>query len=265
MPRSTIPFALLSAAVMPHALAAETLPRLKFEHKNWEIACDNTRTCRAAGSQIEDVVPNGSILLSRKAGPHQPVVVALQLAETADDSVTPVSLSMRIGKRQPGAVKMDRENRTGTLLPEQTTALLHALTDHEPIAWTAGRVSWSISKMGANAVLLKMDEFQGRLDTPGALIRKGTRPESSVLSALLAPVLLGPHIKPGQAEPTLSAQQTLGLLEELRKSVKEVTAKTSHRHPVRRRRWCWSHCPTRPCWSRPNAGAAPTTRAAATG
>jgi len=73
-------------------VAAETLPRLQFEHKDWEIARDNTRTCRAAGYQIGDVVPNASVLLTRKAGPHQPVVVALQLAQTADDSATPVSL-----------------------------------------------------------------------------------------------------------------------------------------------------------------------------
>jgi len=36
-------------------------------------------------------------------------------------------------------------------------------------------------------VLLKMDEFQGRLDTPGALVRKGNKSESSALPPLPAP------------------------------------------------------------------------------
>jgi hypothetical protein len=32
-----------------------------------------------------------------------------------------------------------------------------------------------------------MDEFQGRIGTPGALVRKGTRPEATVLPPLPAP------------------------------------------------------------------------------
>ncbi|RYE66259.1 MAG: DUF1176 domain-containing protein, partial [Oxalobacteraceae bacterium] len=68
MSRLTIPFTVLSGAVVLHAVAADTLPQVRFEHKDWEIACDNTRTCRAAGYQTEDVVPNASILLTRHAG-----------------------------------------------------------------------------------------------------------------------------------------------------------------------------------------------------
>lgn len=221
MPRSTLLLPLLCGAVFLHASAADKLPQVQFEHKDWEIACDNTRTCRAAGYQTEDVVPNASVLLTRKAGPNQPVVAELQLAQTADDDATPATLQMSIGRRSLGTVKMDREHRAGQLSPEQTTALLAALPNKDPVAWTAGKTSWSISKMGANAVLLKMDEFQGRLDTPGALIRKGSKPESSALPALPAPVVLSPHIKPGQAEPRLSAAQTKGLLAELRQSDKE--------------------------------------------
>jgi hypothetical protein len=52
-------------------------------------------------------------------------------------------------------------------------------------------------------VLLKMDEFQGRLGPPGALVRKGERPESSVLPALPVPVVIQPALaapRPGDAE-----------------------------------------------------------------
>jgi len=38
-------------------------------------------------------------------------------------------------------------------------------------------------------VLLKLDEFQGRLDTPGALLRKGEADEGRVLPALPMPVV----------------------------------------------------------------------------
>ncbi|RZI54672.1 MAG: DUF1176 domain-containing protein, partial [Pseudomonas sp.] len=35
-----------------HALAADGDPP-SFSYKDWEVACDNTRTCRAAGYQSE--------------------------------------------------------------------------------------------------------------------------------------------------------------------------------------------------------------------
>jgi dipeptidyl aminopeptidase/acylaminoacyl peptidase len=36
------------------------------------------------------------------------------------------------------------------------------------LAWTGNGTTWTISTAGTNAVLLKMDEFQGRLNTPSA-------------------------------------------------------------------------------------------------
>ncbi|WP_425493064.1 DUF1176 domain-containing protein [Novilysobacter antarcticus] len=38
-------------AVAPLANAAE--PGIEFSHDDWTLACDNTRTCRAAGYQSE--------------------------------------------------------------------------------------------------------------------------------------------------------------------------------------------------------------------
>ncbi|MFM5113577.1 DUF1176 domain-containing protein [Aeromonas hydrophila] len=39
---------------------------LSFQHKDWELACDNTRTCRAAGYSAES--GGLSVLLTREAG-----------------------------------------------------------------------------------------------------------------------------------------------------------------------------------------------------
>ena len=49
--------------------------------------------------------------------------------------------------------------------------------------------AWPLSERGAGPLLLKMDEFQERLHTPGALVRKGAQPESKVPSAVPAPSL----------------------------------------------------------------------------
>lgn len=59
---------------------ADQLVGMSFSHHDWEIACDNTRTCRAAGyhSEEEDA-PAVSVLLTRKAGPHQPVTGKLMI------------------------------------------------------------------------------------------------------------------------------------------------------------------------------------------
>ena len=93
---------------------------------------------------------------------------------------------MHIDGRALGEVKIG-DNATGELTAVQTAALLGALAKNARLSWSAKGKSWTVSTKGANAVLLKMDEFQGRLGTPGALVRKGTKSEATVLPALPAP------------------------------------------------------------------------------
>ena len=56
--------------------AADKNAAVQFEHKDWALQCDNTRTCRAVGYQAEagDSEPV-SVLLTREAGPDTPVQV----------------------------------------------------------------------------------------------------------------------------------------------------------------------------------------------
>ena len=45
------------------------LQGLYFQHQDWELACDNTGTCRAAGYQSDDDFEQPiSMLLTRQAG-----------------------------------------------------------------------------------------------------------------------------------------------------------------------------------------------------
>jgi hypothetical protein len=78
-------------------------------------------------------------------------------------------------------VAFDSDSLLGELNPAQTKALLAALTRKSSIEFVRKGSTWALSDTGAAAVLLKMDEFQGRLGTPGALIRPGTQPESKAL------------------------------------------------------------------------------------
>jgi hypothetical protein len=220
MERHYLPLLMLSASALVHAYPRSDLPSIKFAYKDWEIACDNTRTCRAAGYHAEDDAPNASILLTRLAGPDQPVRVELQLADDPDHPSVPSSLQMTIGGRAFGTVRIDGTNNKGTLSAAQTSALLPALLKDGELAWTGGGKRWTISPAGANAVLMKMDEFQGRIDTPGALVRKGGKAESSALPALPLPVVEAVSVPTGdKAAVQLDARQQHALLAALRKTI----------------------------------------------
>jgi hypothetical protein len=85
------------------------------------------------------------------------------------------------------------------LTPEQVAALLAALVRSSRIELSDGKTVWRLSDQGAAAVLLKMDEFQGRIGTPGALARKGKKDEAGVPAALPAPVIVS--VKPDAPLP----------------------------------------------------------------
>ena len=208
--RDALCLAMLAAGCI--AQAAETAG-LSFSHGSWELACDNTRTCRAAGYHQEggsdddsdaDAGGNGepmpvSVLFTRKAGPDEPVHGEFQIGnpgdgETTDTLPPTLALTMTINGQPHGKVVIKQGKWTVDLAPQQTQALLAALTRSSRIAWSDGVHTWRLSDKGAAAVLLKMDEFQGRLGTPGALVRKGSRSESSVLPALPVPVIVAAAI-----------------------------------------------------------------------
>ncbi|SKA27431.1 DUF1176 domain-containing protein [Novilysobacter spongiicola] len=175
------------AAAAPPSLAAE--PTVSFTHHDWTLACDNTRTCRAAGYQDYNDELAVSVLLTREAGPRAAVSGQLMLGQY-EEAVGPVELSLHINGRDLGPVDGASGDGSVALSPAHVDALFQALAGDADIAFVAddGR-RWRLSDKGATAVLLKMDEFQGRLHTPGALVRQGTRSEDDVLPSLPAPTI----------------------------------------------------------------------------
>lgn len=173
-------------AAAPAQAAANNEPA-SFQHKDWALQCDNTRTCRAVGYQSEagDSEPV-SILLTREAGPGTPVVVDLQVSS---EKANPAQLHLKVGKLSLPSLTAQTE--TAHVPAAQVPRLLQELLRNDEATVTAGKDQWTLSLAGASAVLLKMDEVQGRVGTPGALVRRGTRPESSVLPALPAPTVKG--------------------------------------------------------------------------
>ncbi|MGK9172439.1 DUF1176 domain-containing protein [Yokenella regensburgei] len=163
-----------------------------FNHKDWEVVCDNTLTCRAAGySQEEEVAGGsvGSVLLTRKAGADTPVTVDVVLAEMeADETVQQPKLTLWVDGTDRGEVEA-QDSDTWHLSDAQTSALIAAVKGSGKVEFRGGAKPFILSGDGATAVLLKMDDVQGRVGTPGALSKKGDKPESGVTAPVPAPVI----------------------------------------------------------------------------
>ena len=157
-----------------------------FEHGDWQLACDNTRTCRAAGYSAEGDTQPASLLFTRDAGPGTSVEGELQLGDFGDDSTIPANVRLAIGGKSAGVIPLDKDGHAD--LPSTVVAaLLKAFAGKGRVSFSAGGETWRISGEGATAVLLKMDDLQGRVGTPGALVRRGGTSESAVLPPLPAP------------------------------------------------------------------------------
>lgn len=182
---------------------------ISFEHQDWEIACDNTGTCRAAGYQAEgDGLPL-SVLLTRKAGASQAVHAELKLGTTdyVENQPTPQSVSMWINGKNYGSVDLANEALNGDLNQRQISALTQELAGNARIEFKSGKKVWRLSDSGATAVLLKMDALQGRVGTTGALIKKGKNSEADVFKPRPVPVVT--WVKPNEKINKSPAMQRL--------------------------------------------------------
>lgn len=168
-----------------------------FSHQDWEIACDNTRTCRAAGYQGDNNELSVSVLLTRMAGADEPAKGRLQIGdagdgETQNTSSASFKAELKVNNKNYGKVQLS--DNQGDLSADQVTALVNALGRASNIEFVVENKVWHLSDKGAAAVLLKMDEFQGRIRTIGALIKKGHNNEAKVLKSLPKPVIHVPKI-----------------------------------------------------------------------
>lgn len=179
------------------AAGAQAKPIVSVQYKDWSVICDNTRHCEAAGYQTEsgdDATQSDPVVLvlRRDAGPGAPLSAMLEVSVNEGGEAGP--LTVKAGKVSVGPHPSGQE-----LNKDQLTKLWPALLKAPTAEASDGKRRWIVSLAGLNAALLKMDEVQGRLDTPGALLRKGARPEANVLPPLPAPQLaaapVGPELK----------------------------------------------------------------------
>jgi len=199
------------------AQPTDALPGLSFAHHDWEIVCDNTRTCRAAGYSTDGEELRVSVLLTRAAGPRTVITGQLLLGRYGDEDdalfstlPTKIALSLRIDGRFIGPVNVPQDYLRADLPSGQVAALLSTARSDATIEWSSGANTWRLSGRGAAAVLLKMDEFQGRVGTQGAVISNGPQEDADVLPALPAPVVgAAPLIEDRPGDAALGADEAL--------------------------------------------------------
>ncbi|PZT07433.1 DUF1176 domain-containing protein [Stenotrophomonas maltophilia] len=204
----TLLTALMALTVAPaaHSATPEPRPGVEFEHNDWSLACDNTRTCRAAGYSPEQPGNLLSLMLERTGGPGTKVLARLRNGEDGESATPAGALRLRLNGKDLGPVRDTGDGDRVLLQQAQTDALVAALPRQARIEIIDGKgKAWPISDSGAAAVLLKMDEAQGRLGTPGALVRRGDKPEANVPAPLPVPVIMrGTLVAPRASDAALA-------------------------------------------------------------
>ena len=196
---------LVFALFSPALAAAAPLQGFYTSYQDWDAACDNTGTCRIAGYQGDGEIEHPvSVLFTRKAGGNAPVIGQIAVAPDFTDNAPDLKLAakseLRLNGKALGTIRFNQDGY-GKLSGAQTQALLDALRGDAKIEVVSGANTWTLSDKGAAAAMLKLDEFQGRLNTPSALIRKG-RSTRAVLQPQPVPTIRAAAV-PQKGEYTL--------------------------------------------------------------
>lgn len=195
---------LLALAVPAHG---EDLGRL-HTFQNWVVGCDNTRRCEAQGygSEGDDAPPGGraALWVRRAAGPGQAPVLGIRFSFMEGAQPGPEAgqvLTLQAGSFRLQLPPLTKEALEPEVPAAHVPALLAAVQKAAVLRLSAGKAQWSVSLAGAAAALLKMDDLQQRVGTPGALVRRGTASE--------VPAPPVPVVTAARVPPTTAADQRL--------------------------------------------------------
>jgi hypothetical protein len=206
---------LMLAGAAAAALPTQPPASVYRQIKDWTLVCDNTRYCEAKGLVEGD---HATMRIEREAGPATHINLVIDaLGELRPDA-------LRVDDKPTALQKIDW-NRSGrpdlsetqlSVSHQEARRALAALLEGNKLALGASAQDAGISLIGLKAILLAMDELQGRLDTPGALIRSGPLAESRVAPPLALPYL--------PARPILPLAAPQGFVAAVREARKDAVA-----------------------------------------
>ena len=183
-------------SLLPLTAMATSIKGIGENYQDWDLICDNLGTCRMAGYQEEGDDPV-SILFTRAAGENAAVEGKLTISpfgEADRDVQVGQDIEIWLNGKSLGTVKHISDENPDKLTEAQTKALLSGLKKESEIRLTYGKTTLKVSDKGAAAAMLKMDEFQQRLNTPSALIRQGQE-KHAVLAPKVEPQIDAVSVK----------------------------------------------------------------------
>lgn len=208
-------FAALLCSLALSAPAQAQIGEMKT-FRDWIAGCDNTRACTALSLPNETDEEVAFLRLDRPAGPDGAPALALKLRRATKLPKQFVVELMLDGAPFPAAGRrlqggsIDGETAEIALAAADAEALIAAARKATALTARIEKRQFRLSLAGSVAAMLWIDEKQGRLNTPSALIRKGTA--ATVPPALTLPVIVG---KPASGKP-LAGDQAAALVKAMR-------------------------------------------------
>ena len=167
-----------------------------FVKDDWQLVCDNTLTCRAAGYSEDGAEWRGSILMTLKAGEKLPTTQVLlndwdwnSSEQTVDQQeLLNKPIELWLNDKYYGKLQLSAdESAIGELTAAQTMQLINNAKKNTKIVFKRGKYQWYIPDTGLAAVLLKLDETQGRVGSPLALVSKNNANRQALKPAKAIP------------------------------------------------------------------------------
>lgn len=184
-PKADAPSAPAGAAQSAPARIA-SMPSESREFRDWWAVCDNGNACSAFGFSTDPDI--AWVRIAMAPGPDAQPEITYGAWDASVDGTTPQTLSLVVdGRTFGGDMRVDPNlgAEFGQLRANARDAV-SAMASGRAIAVRAGDAV-AISPAGASAALLWIDERQGRLNTPTALLRRGTQPATGVPAAPALP------------------------------------------------------------------------------
>jgi hypothetical protein len=161
--------------------------------KDWIGVCANTGACTAVGFGAEEDATGAYLIVARDAGPGAAPKVTVVAG--ADDAQPAADWTFTVDDRPVaglGAVHAQGSDAgaRAQLTGRAAMALIAALRTGDQLAFAPrGKAGGDVSLAGSAAVLLWLDDQQGRVGTATALARPGPKPAASVPPPTALPLI----------------------------------------------------------------------------
>ena len=193
--------------------------------KAWTVACNNQRICGAssllapaADAPNADEISSVALTVDRGAAADSPAKLSLIASgeEAWEEKQVGEAISLNVGEQsfEFGTLTKQQSTELKIDLPaEQVAAVLAAAQKASTIKLLIGSTEMDLSVSGLSASLLYMDEQQQRLETPTALIKKGSQaftaspPKVASVTPIIQVDAAGEELADVQAEVLATARK----------------------------------------------------------